>query len=88
MFKIFSPRLLGVALAEHAVEPLPIFDAHVHYRQEAWGRMLPTEATALQRKTRVTRAPVSSVNDDGNQTLCAQAPDFMLRSLRTCRAHG
>lgn len=71
-----------------AADPLPIFDAHVHYSQEAWERMPPKEAIALLRKAGVTRALVSSTNDDGNQKLFAEAPDLILPSLRTYRTRS
>src|SRR5688572_6887877 len=71
-----------------AADGLPIFDAHVHYSQEAWERMPPKEAIALLRKAGVKRALVSSSNDDGNQKLYAEAPDLILPSLRTYRTRG
>jgi hypothetical protein len=71
-----------------AAEVLPIFDAHVHYSQDAWERMPPKEAIALLRKAGVKRALVSSSNDDGNQKLFAEAPDLILPSLRTYRTRG
>ncbi len=69
-------------------DALPIFDAHVHYSQEAWERMPPKEAIALLRKAGVKRALVSSSNDDGNQKLYAEAPDLIVPSLRTYRTRG
>ena len=71
-----------------AAAPLPIFDAHIHYSQEAWERMPPKEAIALLRKAGVKRALVSSTNDDGNQQLYAEAPDLILPSLRTYRTRA
>ncbi len=71
-----------------AADVLPIFDAHVHYSQDAWERMPPKEAIALLRKAGVKRALVSSSNDDGNQKLYAEAPDLILPSLRTYRTRG
>ena len=71
-----------------SAEPLPIFDAHIHYSQEAWERMPPKEAIALLRKAGIKRALVSSTNDDGNQKLHAEAPDLILPSLRTYRTRA
>lgn len=79
--------LMLTALAR-AAEPLPIFDAHVHYSQEAWDRLPPKEAVALLRKAGVKRALVSSTNDDGNFKLHAEAPDLILPSLRTYRTRS
>ena len=72
----------------HAADPLPIFDAHVHYSEQAWERIPPKEAIALLRKAGVKRALVSSTNDDGNQKLYAEAPDLILPSLRTYRTRA
>ena len=80
--------LVLLAPTADAAEGLPIFDAHVHYSQEAWDRMPPKEAVALLRKAGVKRALVSSSNDDGNQMLYAEAPDLILPSLRTYRTRG
>ena len=79
---------LGAASIAAAADALPIFDAHVHYSQEAWERMPPKEAIALLRKAGVKRALVSSTNDDGNQKLYAEAPDLILPSLRTYRTRA
>lgn len=80
--------LLAAAAFVQAAEALPIFDAHVHYSQDAWERMPPKEAIALLRKAGVKRALVSSSNDDGNQKLYAEAPDLILPSLRTYRSRA
>jgi hypothetical protein len=80
--------LLTLARMACAAEPLPIFDAHVHYSQETWARIPPKEAIALLRKAGVKRALVSSSNDDGNQKLFAEAPDLIVPSLRTYRRAG
>ena len=86
--KIVLLALTLAAPAAHAADRLPIFDAHVHYSQEAWERMPPKDAIALLRKAGVTRALVSSTNDDGNQKLFAEAPDLILPSLRTYRTRS
>jgi hypothetical protein len=67
MRSIFALALIGASPWGCAADALPIFDAHVHYSQEAWERMPPKEAIALLRKAGVKRALVSSTNDDGNQ---------------------
>ena len=83
---IFFLTLLATANAYAA--DLPLFDAHIHYSEEAWQRMPPKEAIALLRKAGVKRALVSSTNDDGNQKLFAEAPDLILPSLRTYRTRS
>jgi len=74
---------LGASAAE-----LPIFDAHVHYSQDAWESVPPRQAIELLRKAGVRRALVSSSNDDGNQKLYAEAPDIIVPSLRPYRSRG
>jgi hypothetical protein len=85
---IIALFLIVTAPLARGADVLPIFDAHVHYSQEAWERMPPKEAIALLRKAGVKRALVSSSNDDGNQKLYAEAPDLILPSLRTYRTRS
>ena len=60
---------LLVASATQAADPLPIFDAHVHYSHDAWELVPPKEAIAILRKAGLKRVMVSSSNDDGTQIL-------------------
>ncbi|MBI4203494.1 MAG: amidohydrolase [Betaproteobacteria bacterium] len=69
-------------------QPLPIFDAHIHYSHDTVERLPPKEAVSLLRKAGVTRALVSSSNDDGTQKLYAEAPEIILPSLRPYRMRG
>ena len=69
-------------------QELPIFDAHIHYSHDAWESVPPRQAIELLRKAGVTRALVSSSNDDGQQKLYAAAPDLILPSLRPYRSRG
>ena len=87
-FRWLLTAWLAAMPVAQAADVLPIFDAHVHYSQDAWERMPPKEAIALLRKAGVTRALVSSSNDDGNQKLYAEAPDLILPSLRTYRTRA
>src|SRR5262249_12899497 len=80
--------LLLASYAAEAQDPLPIFDAHVHYSHDAWERVPPREAIGLLRKAGVRRALVSSSNDDGNQKLYAEAPEIILPSLRPYRTRA
>jgi hypothetical protein len=67
---------------------LPIFDAHIHYSQDAWEVVSPKEAIAILRKAGVIRALVSSSNDEGTQKLYAEAPDLIIPELRPYRRRG
>ena len=64
---------------------LPIFDAHIHYSEDAWSILSPQEAVARLRSAGVVRALVSSSNDDGTQKLYAEAPDLIIPELRPYR---
>ena len=85
---LFLLTLLSAATVTAYAADLPLFDAHIHYSEEAWQRIPPKEAIALLRKAGVKRALVSSTNDDGNQKLFAEAPDLILPSLRTYRTRS
>jgi hypothetical protein len=71
-----------------AENPLPIFDAHLHYSHDAWERLPPKEAVALLRRAGLKAAMVSSSSDDGTQVLHAEAPDLVLPVLRPYRTRG
>jgi hypothetical protein len=85
-----KPRLWFIAFAlstAHATE-LPIFDVHLHYSHDAWDNVPPQIALDLLRQAGVTRALVSSSNDDGQQRLRELAPDVIVPSLRPYRTRG
>jgi Amidohydrolase len=69
-------------------QPLPIFDAHMHYSHDAWESVPVADVIALLRKAGVRRALVSSSGDDGQQRLYAAAPDLIVPELRPYRTRG
>jgi len=79
---------VGVVRTAGSAEPLPIFDAHVHYSHDAWEQFPPARALQLVREAGVTRVLVSSSDDEGQQRLVALAPDVFLPSLRPYRQRG
>ena len=79
--------MFAIAGAVQATD-FPIFDAHIHYSHDAWETVPPAQAIEILRKAGVTRALVSSANDDGNQRLYAAAPDLILPSLRPYRTRA
>jgi Amidohydrolase len=79
--------LLSARNATAAAE-LPIFDAHIHYSHDAVAVLPPKEAVAILRRAGVTRALVSSSDDDGTQKLLAEAPDLVIPELRPYRRRG
>jgi hypothetical protein len=78
---------LGASTWVHA-QPLPIFDAHIHYSHDAWETVPVQDAIAILRKAGVKRALISSSGDDGQQRLYAAAPDLVVPELRVYRNRG
>lgn len=74
--------------ATAAAQPLPIFDAHVHYSHDAWDVVPTADVIALMRKAGLRHALVSSSNDEGTQRLYAAAPELVIPSLRPYRSRG
>ncbi len=81
---------LGISFAASALaQPaLPIFDAHLHYSHDAWENLPPKAAVEVLRKAGVTRALMSSSNDEGQQRMYLEAPDLIVPSLRPYRVRS
>ena len=69
-------------------QPLPIFDAHMHYSHDAWDLVPVEQVIAILRKAGVRRALVSSSGDEGQQRLYRAAPDLIIPELRPYRTRG
>lgn len=82
--------LAGAAAAwpAPAAEPLPIFDAHIHYSHDAWELVPPKQAAAILRQAGLRGALVSSSDDEGTQKLLAEAPDIVVPELRPYRTRA
>lgn len=65
-----------------AVNDLPIFDAHIHYKEPAWGPYPPNSVIELMDKTGVAMALVSSTPDEGTIKLWKFAPNRIVPELR------
>ena len=61
------------AAAALGAEPLPLFDAHLHYNAEATARLPPAAAVDLLRRTGVRGALVSSTPNLGSLSLSGAA---------------
>ena len=72
---------LGV-VAVQAHEDLPIFDAHVHYKEPAWGPFPVSTVVELFDRSGVAMALVSSTPDEGTIRLWAYAPRRVVPELR------
>jgi len=71
-----------------AAEPLPIFDAHVHYSHDAVDLVPPKQAVQILRAAGLKGVLVSSSDDEGTQKLLAEAPDLIVPELRPYRTRA
>ncbi|MFT3818548.1 MAG: hypothetical protein QM750_13070 [Rubrivivax sp.] len=79
----------GLSIAPlQAAEPLPLFDAHVHYSHDAWDTVPPAQAVAILRQAGLRGALVSSSDDEGTQKLLAVAPELIVPELRPYRTRA
>ena len=74
--------------AQAVAEPLPLFDAHIHYSHDAVSLVPPKQAVAILRQAGLRGALVSSSDDAGTQLLAAEAPDLIVPELRPYRSRG
>jgi predicted TIM-barrel fold metal-dependent hydrolase len=76
---------VGLAEAEpigDAVHELPLFDAHMHYKTEAWERYPEATVIELMDRSGVAMALVSSTPDEGTIRLLEYAPERIVPELR------
>jgi hypothetical protein len=85
--RALAALLLALPLAA-AAQPLPIFDAHLHYSHDAWELVPVEQAIAILRKAGLKRALISSSGDEGQQRLYRAAPDLVIPELRPYRRRG
>jgi hypothetical protein len=85
-------RLLAAAILSLppciGAQPLPIFDAHLHYSHDAWELVPVPQAIEILRKAGVKRALISSSGDDGQQRLLQAAPELVIAELRPYRSRA
>lgn len=72
----------------YADASLPIFDAHVHYSEDAWAHYDPGAILALLAKANVRRALVSSTPDDGTLRLYKADAKRIVPILRPYRSRA
>lgn len=65
-----------------AVSELPIFDAHIHYKEPAWGPYPVETVVRLMDRTGVAMGLVSSTPDEGTIMLWEFAPNRVVPELR------
>ena len=78
-----APAPLAVPAA--AQQPLPIFDAHIHYSRPDWDAYTPERILSMLAQSGVRRAIVSSTPDDGTLKLYDRAPAGIVPFLRPYR---
>lgn len=71
-------RLAGEAMASE----LPIFDAHVHYKEPAWDTYPPDVILSMMDRNGVAMALVSSTPDEGTIRLWHYAPGRIVPEIR------
>ncbi len=76
-----TPALAG-PIGEHGAAKLPIFDAHMHYKEPAWEAFPPETVLKMMDRNGVAMALVSSTPDDGTIMLWEHAPDRIVPELR------
>lgn len=91
-FGIAGAALVLVSLlspsAAAVEEPLPIFDAHMHYSQSAWEVFDPKAVIGKMDAAGVSRALVSSTPDDGTLMLGRAGAGRIIPELRPYRTRG
>ncbi|MEM7212262.1 MAG: amidohydrolase family protein [Pseudomonadota bacterium] len=65
-----------------AAQHLPIFDAHIHYKEPAWGPYPPDTVIELMDRNGVAMGLVSSTPDQGTIMLWEHAPNRIVPELR------
>lgn len=65
-----------------AANQLPIFDAHIHYKEPAWGPYPPESVIELMDRNGVAMGLVSSTPDEGTIMLWEYAPNRIVPELR------
>jgi predicted TIM-barrel fold metal-dependent hydrolase len=65
-----------------AVKDLPLFDAHVHYKEPAWDKYPVSSIIELMDQSGVAMALVSSTPDEGTIMLWEYAPNRIVPELR------
>ncbi|MCW8915667.1 MAG: amidohydrolase [Magnetovibrio sp.] len=77
VFPAFADGAIG-----DGVKTLPLFDAHMHYKEPAWDEYPVGTVIELMDKSGVAMALVSSTPDDGTIMLWEHAPDRIVPEMR------
>lgn len=77
-----TPVLVAADEIGRAIRDVPIFDAHMHYKEAAWEPYPVSTVIELMDKTGVAMALVSSTPDEGTIKLLEYAPARIVPELR------
>ena len=88
LLALLLPAAAHATAGDEGVEDLPVFDAHIHFSNDARAVFDPAEMIRRLRAVGVTRAMVSSSSDEGTQLLYQADPEFVVPSLRPYRERG
>src|SRR5688572_10410170 len=80
---VLAVALLSMPAA--AQQPLPLFDAHIHYSRPDWDAYTPERVLSILAQSGIRRALVSSTPDDGTLKLYDKAPAGIVPFLRPYR---
>lgn len=72
----------GPPIGEEAVKELPLFDAHIHYKEPAWEAYSESDIITLMDRSGVAMGLVSSTPDEGTIRLFEYAPQRIVPELR------
>jgi len=84
LFALSSSIVVSSAFADR----LPLFDAHVHYSEDAWRGLTPNQAIAVLKRAGVRSALVSSTPDDGTRKLLRADAVRVIPFIRPYRSRG
>ncbi|MEM9062010.1 MAG: amidohydrolase family protein [Pseudomonadota bacterium] len=82
IFALLPATALGHEPIGDAAADLPIFDAHIHYKKEAWEPYPPATVIELMDQNGVAMGLVSSTPDEGTIKLWKHAPGRIIPELR------
>lgn len=80
--------LIGLLVELSYAEALPIFDAHLHFNNDARNRLSVDQVIGALDQAGIDKVLVSSTDDLGTQYLVEAAPDRFLPALRPYRGPG
>lgn len=84
-FLLLTALLFTAQAAHSAGRELPLFDAHIHYNEDAWSGVSPERVFEILDEAGVERIVVSSTPDEGTLRLHESDPERVVPFLRLYR---